>query len=339
MAISKRALFARFLDRSGIISLVQPMARKPLLLVINYHRLGNISDNRFDDGVFSANAASFEAQITYLRDHFRILRLNELLQLAEDRFRVTEPSVLITFDDGYRDNFQIGLPILARNGVSATFFVSTGYMDKPHLPWWDHISYVVKNTRQREILLDLKPPLRIDLRVHSRSSACKQVLHYYKHVKHTPEAFLKHLQDRTEVAVDAEALGAKLFMSWDDVKQLAASGMGVGSHTHSHQILSHLSEKDEQQELEVSKKKLETHLRAPVHTLSYPVGKRSISFTERTKRNAAAAGYRLAFSFDRGVNLPPITDPFDIQRVGVGVEDIFSLFRTRTMFNSFGKIF
>ncbi len=72
-------------------------------------------------------------------------------------FLITLPRVLaakrgrygmITFDDGYRDNHATALPILKREGVTATFFVATGFIDAPRLPWWDEIAWMVRTSRQ-----------------------------------------------------------------------------------------------------------------------------------------------------------------------------------------------
>lgn len=338
MPVSKRELLAQAIDKTGLRSVIQFVSRQPLLIIVNYHRLGDLSDNLFDDGVFSATASAFEAQIKFLRDNFRVLQLNEIIELAANDFNVHEPSVLITFDDGYSDNYDIGLPILTKYGVTATFFIPTSYIDRPRLPWWDRISYIIKSTRRKQIVLDFEPTLHINLETNSLDFVCAQVLSYYKTFPKTdPEEFLKHLEDRAEVCVDVDGLGNKLFMSWDQVAKMAAAGMGIGSHAHSHEILAQMSDLDELQELALSKNILENRLGFTINALSYPVGKRNVSFTERTKRNAAAAGYTLAFSFDSGVNLPKITDPFEIQRVGVEIHDSLSMFRTRTLFNALGQ--
>ena len=54
--------------------------------------------------------------------------------------------MLITFDDGYRDNFDLAVPILRERGIPATFFLPTAFLDSPRLPWWDHVAYVIKQT-------------------------------------------------------------------------------------------------------------------------------------------------------------------------------------------------
>ena len=56
----------------------------------------------------------------------------------------SEPAALITFDDGYRDNFEVAAPILRERNVPATFFLPTAFLEAPRLPWWDQVAYAIK---------------------------------------------------------------------------------------------------------------------------------------------------------------------------------------------------
>lgn len=332
MPISKRELFAECVDKTPLRGLLHLLMHRPGLVVVNYHRLGSASGSMLDGGVFSATAEGFEEQVKVLRDNFRMLTLSDVVALASHNFVIKEPSALITFDDGYRDNIELGLPVLLKCGVPASFFIPTDYIDHPRLPWWDRISYIIKQTTKKHIALN--DGLQIDLEKDSRESAIKTLLTYYKRSAGAkPEAFFSLLEERAEVSVDTISLGKELFMSWDQIIELVRNGMGIGSHAHSHEILAQLSDAAELEELQVSKRILENRLGAPVTTLSYPVGKRDIAFTERTKRNAAAAGYAVAFSFDPGINRSKKTDPYEIKRIAVESEDSLAMFKNRLLFS------
>lgn len=340
MPISKRDRLAQQFSRFGILRLLEGLALRRGLLVVNYHRIGNCENNQFDDGVFSASAEAFETQVVYLRKHFRLLTLPELLEFSQTGFQFPEPCALITFDDGYRDNFDLAFPILRKHNASAVFFVPTDYIENPHLPWWDHIAYVVKTTKCHTLTLKTNPPVTIDLTTTSRKNAIFQILCAFKNANKANEAgFLSQLEEVAEVQVDRTALGRELFMSWSDLRQMVAAGMSIGSHTHTHQILAQLSETEQRHELKLSKEILEERLRQPADSISYPVGGLD-KFTSTTKRLCKELGYQAGFSFYGGINRPRQTDAFDIKRMGVDLIESADLSRTRMVLTTaFGKTF
>jgi len=340
MPISKRDRLARQLDRFGVLRLFENVVFRRGLLVVNYHRIGTSAGNLFDDGAFSAVPEEFDAQVAYLSRRFRLLSLSELLELSRNRFQFPERCALITFDDGYKDNFEFAFPILRKHSASAVFFVATDYVENPRLTWWDHIAYVIKQTQRQTLVLDTNPPVMIDLAKTPREKAILQILRVFKSASMANEAgFLSQLEQAAEVQVDRTALGRTLFMTWSNLNQLVASGMSIGSHTHTHQILAQLLEADQRQELGLSRELLECHLRTPVLSVSYPVGGQD-KFTATTKRLCKELGYALGFSFYRGINRQGRTDPLDIKRIGIDITDTPSLCRSRMILTStFGKTF
>jgi peptidoglycan/xylan/chitin deacetylase (PgdA/CDA1 family) len=340
MPTSKRDRLAHQLDQSGALRFLEGIALRRGLLVVNYHRIGNCENNQFDDGVFSASAEVFEAQVVYLRKHFRLLTLPELLESSRTGFQFPEPCALITFDDGYRDNFDLAFPILRKHNTSAVFFVPTDYIENPHLPWWDHIAYVVKTTKCRTLALPTDPPVTIDLTATSRKDAIFQILRAFKTANKANEAgFLAQLEETAQVQVDRTTLGRELFMSWNDLRQMVAAGMSIGSHTHTHQILAQLSEPQQRHELKLSKEILQDRLQQPVDSISYPVGGLD-KFTATTKKLCKESGYQAGFSFYGGVNRPGQTDSLDIKRIGIDYTEPPGLTRTRIVLTAaLGKSF
>lgn len=328
---NKREFVARRLGDLGVLRLLERVARRPCLLVATYHRIGIPQSTLFYDPVDSASPEAFEAQVRHLRDRFRLLRLEELVALADSGFPINEPTALLTFDDGYRDNHDVALPILEALGVSATFFLPTGFLSRPRLPWWDHIAYVLKQTRQSTVVLERPISASLDLACIPREEAIWTVIRAFMQDRDVDEAsFLSHLEERAGVAVDSAALGEQLFMTWDQVRRLAQAGMTIGSHTHDHPFLARLSEEDQLRELAESRTILERELGREIVALAYPFGD-SGTFDEATKRAARMAGYRLAFSAQHSANRPGRIDPFAIGRLGVGVADTPALFRARVV--------
>jgi peptidoglycan/xylan/chitin deacetylase (PgdA/CDA1 family) len=327
--ISKRRLLCDVLSASGLLAVLEHLPGTSHLLGFNYHRIGNPEGNLFDDGVLSADPRVFVRQVEYLKRRFRLVDLRELEEILDTGSPVTKPCALISFDDGYRDNYDAAFPVLKAAEVPAVFFVSTRFSEGHDLPWWDHAAYVLKQTGKNEIVLET--PENGTVRVSPRpvATALRTLSPFLLAcTEQQRQQLLDQMQDHAGVEVESSLLARQLFMNWDQMREMVRSGMQFGSHTHSHSILASLTEDEQVAEMKTSKSILEGRLGCCVSAVSYPRGQPD-SFTAVSKRAAQRAGFRLGFSFYGGVNALPMRDRFDIGRLGVEVHDTFPLFRGR----------
>jgi peptidoglycan/xylan/chitin deacetylase (PgdA/CDA1 family) len=327
---NKREFLARRLGDLGVLRLLERAGRRPGLLVVTHHRIGDPTTSPYYEPVYSASPEAFRAQLCYLRAHFRMVGPETL----GDALSSAEPSVLVAFDDGYRDNFDVAFPILRELGVPAIFFIPTAFLQTPRLPWWDHVAYVIKHSPQTRILLDWPMPLVLELGPPPRTDAIWNIIRLYLDGTITDEPrFRAHLAERAQVAVDELSLGRGLFMSWEQIQTLADSGMAIGSHSHTHRKLAALSEDEQMYELTESRRILEQTLGRAVDTIAYPFGWVG-AFGRVTERLAETAGYQLAFSAKPGVNRRANWDPFALRRLSVGSSDTAAIFRARIALNA-----
>jgi peptidoglycan/xylan/chitin deacetylase (PgdA/CDA1 family) len=338
---SKRHHLANGLRRLGLLWALARCTGAPALLVLNYHRIGSVEGHPLDDGVMSATEADFRAQVRFLRGHFDLPPLEAVMSAAEQGFRFSRPTALITFDDGYRDNFELALPILREAGVPAVLFICPHFVVAQPLPFWDFVAYVLKKTTVKTLTLTYPFEFHANLEQESpRAAATRLLTALGNHRSPQDEPrFFEHLQERGEVQVPLDALRRHLFMSWDEVRQAAAAGLAIGSHTLTHPVLAHQSEDEQRREMIESKRVLEEQLGQPVETIAYPFGQPDC-FSDVTKRLAQEAGYRLGFSYYGGINRPSHADRFDVNRVAVDYDLTMPLFQARTIFyRAFGKSF
>ena len=256
--------------------------------------------------------------------------LSEILEcLARARF--DEPTALITFDDGYRDNYDLAFPVLRSLGVPACFFVVTGYLDAPSLPWWDRIAYSVKRTALDRLRFDYPEPLEFDLRSTPRARVTDHILRAYKRARLLDQQrFFDELSAATGVEVDGSALSRELFVSWEAAREMHQAGMSIGSHTVTHPILASLPEEAQRRELVDSRERIGQMLGARPDVLAYPVGGPS-AFTDVTKRLAREAGYRAAFRYFGGHNVAGEWDLFAISRSAVVHTESHAQFRLNAL--------
>lgn len=310
-----KARTAAWLERSGTAALLGPLPKRNLLVIFNYHRIGDPQATPYDSGVFSATARALNDQVAFLKKRLRLIGLEEAVAIATGKRKLVGTLGMITFDDGYKDNYELAFPILRSHGVPGVFFLVSSYVGTAYVPWWDEIAYLAKQSTSDTI--HLRYPLEVSFEnVRSNpASVSEQVVALYKDPDVDGERLLDAMAEACG-ALRASQSPERLFLSWDEAREMLRGGMEIGSHTHTHRILSKLSPEEQYGEAAQSKTMLEQQLGIRVETMAYPVGLPS-SFSAVTQQALARAGYRVAFSFYGGLNRAPGKAPFDMRRCAV----------------------
>jgi peptidoglycan/xylan/chitin deacetylase (PgdA/CDA1 family) len=323
-APSRRNTAAALSARTGVTWLIEQVVKPESLLVLNYHRIGDWWNTPHDEAVFSATADMFDDQVRYLKQRYSIVSLAEAVDLVTSKRKFAGTAVLLTFDDGYLDNHRLAFPILRAHGVPATFFLVTSLAGTAELPWWDQIAVAIKTTTKRSVQLPDVAGTVVSLDGRSRAAAQRQALDAFKSPTVTdPQRFLERLLDECEVT---PAAAERLFLNWDEAREMRAAQMDFGSHTHSHRLLARLSLAEQVSELSLSRAILQRELQIPIDAVAYPVGSRT-AYNAETFTAAQSAGYRAAFAFHGGINRPGEINPFSISRVAVEVTTSAPRFR------------
>src|SRR2546426_10393037 len=127
MLASLRRMAEELACRAGLSTSLRP--REPSLAVLGYHRIGNPGSTRYDPAIFTATAEQLDEHLGFLKRHVAIVGLEEALAVAHGARRSRRLSLLITFDDGYRDNFDVAFPILRSHGIPAVFFLVSSFIE------------------------------------------------------------------------------------------------------------------------------------------------------------------------------------------------------------------
>jgi peptidoglycan/xylan/chitin deacetylase (PgdA/CDA1 family) len=324
----KGELLAQALFWSGAAFLFGQLPERDLLVVLTYHRIANRDEDPFDPDAISATGDQLDEQISYLKHHVSLVTLQEALAFIDGTIheRARRCRVLITFDDGYLDNFAVAYPILRSHGVQGVFFLATSLVGSCTVPWWDHIAYLMKTARQRRFRLRYPAGLVVDVDKNGIRKTLRDVLGLYYRPENTdPTRFILEL--REEAKGDDPPATMRRFLDWNEAREMISGGMVIGSHTHSHDVLSQLGPDQQRRELAHSRALLREQLGIAAEVLAYPVGAKS-SFSDQTRQLAQEVGYHAAFSFYGGTNLPGRTQRYDVKRVTHG-ERSWRRFRVR----------
>ena len=227
----------------------------------------------------------------WVKTWFNVLPLSE----ATDRlFKGTLPrrALAITFDDGYADNEELAAPILKGLGLTATFFVATGFLQGECM-WNDRITEAIRGYQSDAIDLTSVGLTTYSLATEdARLQAISSVLAEIKNIETV----------RRQAATDAivKLAGApqspRLMMSPEQVRNLRALGMDVGAHTVTHPILTRLSASDAFTEMRDSKTDLERIVGGSVDLFAYPNGVPGQDYAAEHAAMARECGFSAAVS-------------------------------------------
>jgi len=312
----KRELLAQAGAYSGFTRLTEAIPGYPTLLILNYHRIGDAAQTPYDSGTFSCTVDELDWQVRYLKQRFPIVSLDQAVEIVHGKSKPSKTSVLITFDDGYRDNYDAAFPVFAKHGVSATFFLPTSYIGTGYLPWWDMIAYIVKTSREKWITLTYPDSAAFDLTPAHRSRSIMDILKLFKRPSMTDtERFIAQLENACGSVRPTDSAD-RCFLNWEEAREMQHAGMCFGSHTHTHEILGKLPYERQFEEMKVSREIMERELDRSIDTLAYPVG-RPDCFSDISYKALSAAKYKTAFARHSGINRPGQIQPFNVLRCSI----------------------
>lgn len=316
-----RQLLARAACGAGVDAMVRRL-RQAQLAIVCYHGVRDAGDPWRHWLLLERQV--LERQLRWLAANFDVLPIDEALIAHARGERRRRPLAAVTFDDGYRSNATLALPILQTLSIPATIYLTTGHLDSGALLW----------TTWADIALSAAPaiPSWVKQRFGRDAATVKEALKLVPATER--EQVLVQLReelgadDRVQGAL-AQCAPAFAMLSWDEARSMERTGLVTfGAHTVTHPVVSRLSDEALEAEVGGSIDRLAREMRSPSRTFAYPNGRR-IDFDARAVRVATAHGIAAAVTTIEGVNAPG-GDPFTLRRVVIGDHDSDdALFRLR----------
>jgi len=277
------------------------------LSILIYHRVLAQPDPLAPD---EDDTKIFDQKMSWLSSYFKIMPLHEAVQkLRQDK--LPPCTACITFDDGYADNATIALPILQKYGISATFFVSTGFLDGGRM-WNDTIIELVRQAPGPA--LDLR---KMDLglfeisTIHQRKQTINTLLNKLKYLPLKP----RELKVEEMCTYSPAKLPKDLMMTSEQVRLLHDSGMEIGGHTVNHPILARTEGTMAREEIANGKEVLESIIRSPVRAFAYPNGIPGQDYLSEHVQMVRDLGFEAAVSTSPGA-AKNSSDIYQLPRIG-----------------------
>lgn len=271
-----------------LFSALAPAGSSSRLSVLIFHRVHAVIDPLFPG---EAHARSFDLQMGWIRRWFNVLPLAEAVEGLRNGSLPARPAV-ITFDDGYADNRTVALPILQSHGLTATFFIASGFLDGGRM-WNDTLIETLR--RCPGPLLDITS-LGLDAHpvgsIQQRRAAISALIPRLKYLE--PSERLRRVEAIAEHA--GADLPDDLMLTSVQLREMARAGMTIGAHTVNHPILARLADGEALAEMVEGRRRLEQIIDRPVRFFAYPNGKPGEDYTGAHVRLAREAGFEAALS-------------------------------------------
>jgi peptidoglycan/xylan/chitin deacetylase (PgdA/CDA1 family) len=300
------------------------MRRKAVVLM--YHRVLTAEERRktgSHPGIV-VDRETFANQMAVLKRRFVVLSLEDFARRLENGVPFPDSACLITFDDGWEDNFVNGMEILREHGFPAVVFLPVNYIGHRRLFWREALTHLLvevvrearTNPARRSRLEALLRPVGLEHVLNAtgedpRPSVVDAIASRGALSPAEVDSLLPKLSE--ELGVQLEALRTPdTFIDWKQAELMSRDGIAFGGHGAEHRLLTRISSEAAETEINASFDVMRRTLHGGVPTFSYPNGDWNPDVAAKVK----ASGYRLAFTTIPGL-VRCDDDRFTVKRVNI----------------------
>ncbi len=277
-----RRLATRLIVGAGIARLWRVTARRGVPLVVYFHEVTHATRPPVipSEPLLRIEPALFTWVLARLAQRFRFASLEQVVASPNSS------SVAVTFDEGYRGVYQHGFPVLKKYNIPATVFLTTGHVGTNRLLWWDRLLLQARKAQEcgpeaAQRLGALEPQI---MGGDGRIDEHRLLLGFKAMSRLRRDEVWRVLDDLAGAATSRE----RIFVSEDEIREMAAAGIQFGAHTRTHPLLTWLNDTELMDEVAGSKADVE-HLAGTEATwFAYPDG----MFGDREMAIARGAGFR-----------------------------------------------
>ena len=272
-------------------------------VVLLYHR---ILDEHINDPVDNfILTENFYDQIKFLTKSYDVVSFNDINSINNNK----KIKVIISFDDGYKDNYLNAFPILKEFNINAIFFILANYTNKKKLIWDRELcllfNYMIKN-KKLYLLNDILETNNLLKNIWDYISIFKKInFSKIENIIYTLKNELKYISSYSKYDYP---------MSWEELSLMNKKGMIIGSHGLNHMSLSNLSKDDLLNELLNSKKIIESNLKIECKNIAFPFGNK-LDFNHDVIKYSIKSGYKNCFLNTHNYNY--YNNQFSLDRIVV----------------------
>lgn len=267
--------------------------------------------------------AEFVHQMAFLRREAHPLSIDELLALLVEGRRLPPRAVVVSFDDGFRNNFTQAVPVLEKYSIPAVFYVTSGIVNTDLMFWVDELEDCLNLTRRRSLLVRTDRLMEFDLTTDDARMAALRSIKAYCKIAPADEVERVVQEVAAGTGVEASVAHSPNYekISWSELREMHRHPLfTIGGHSLYHRILTSLSPEALEREVRASLDLLTVKLGGNIEHYSYPEGQ-AHHYDGKTIDMLKRFGVRCSPSAIPGLN-PPGTSPFHLRRIMVGFQEV-----------------
>jgi peptidoglycan/xylan/chitin deacetylase (PgdA/CDA1 family) len=304
-------------DRSGLNTVLRHSWRKRLAIAC-YH--GVVAGEHPDAPAYrnTVSVREFRRQMELLARWFHPVSAADVRAWVEGGRPLPDQPVLVTFDDGFRNNLTHAASILRELGIPAIIHVTTGYVGATRPLWAEEVRMRICAWPERPLPMpDARPDVPLPSGPAARAALADHVRGLCKELPcGEAQAYLDRLREHPlpqSAAQETEDL--QVFLSWNEIRAWCKLGFEIGSHTVQHPILSRCDNAGLTRELVESKAAIERETGRECYAIAYPNGGPQ-DVDGRVLAAARAAGYELGFTMTADWNVGAV-EPLTLSRIPI----------------------
>ncbi|MDO8660714.1 MAG: polysaccharide deacetylase family protein [Candidatus Woesearchaeota archaeon] len=311
-----------FLLKTGFGQIIRWWHKKHTLILL-YHGISNARGH--------LDRKSFNAQIEYLSSKYTIISLDYFLHCIKSNMVPPENSLIITFDDGYQNNYANAFPILKKNKVSASIFLVSSLIGKRQLLWVDEFYYRVAQILKKEgtCTLELRHTKHV---IQTESQADKVKEELKTATQEQVQQVLSQIRKSTSAGYEKTFLKDHLLLSFEQIRLMQKNNVAFYAHGHTHAILKTLEEKELRKEIVLSLQFMKKN-NLNTNCYAYANGRKK-DFDDCATTLLAEQGVRTALTTIPGWNTIN-SEPFSLKRLSMGATQDWNSFLIRIHFGLF----
>jgi peptidoglycan/xylan/chitin deacetylase (PgdA/CDA1 family) len=296
--IAPKLLVKRTIKSVAALALGFRAASQNTVTIMGYHRVVADLAQAETDSIYGlvVSAGTFREHCRIMKENFDVVSLEDASDFLERGERSVLPKAVITFDDGYLDNYEQAFPILREFGLPATIFLPTTMIGGDEPLAHDKAFWLAKIALERGI----------DVARYFESAGLKfaagdsrdllEITDCIVYVPATQRDFIINCLE-TDLAIDSYPRGYKL-LNWDQVREMERGGINFGNHTATHPVLPLEDASAFVEEVFESKAILDARLEKPSVSFAYPNGR----YNAEVREQIVKAGFHHAVTTEKHVN-------------------------------------
>lgn len=294
------------------VGMVQKRCDRGGVIILMLHKV----NHQYDPLPITITPDLLDQIITEIKQAgYEFIAIDELFDQAGHFLGASKLKFVVTFDDGYLDNYEDALPVLKKHNVPSTIYLSYGHVEGEHRFWYELMTNGIYQTKKTEVdLTEFELGLFNLTTSDEKEQLISQLNDWLKQFNNeTRNTYLTTILNRLNVL--PETVPVSKMLDWDMVQEMQEHDVNFGSHTLSHPILSKEDLPTIQKEVSLSKQLIEEKIKRPVTGFAYPNGTYD-DYNQSVIDAVEQAGYLYACTTNSGINYKD-AKPYELKRINL----------------------